>query len=68
MELLSPQEIVQRLRAAGWSQQRIAAAVGSTQPTVLRIEHGEHTGQSYQLVDKLRQLWNAYEGFQEDLP
>lgn len=67
MDLLSPQEIVQRLRAAGWSQQRIAAAVGSTQPTVLRIEHGEHTGQSYQLVDKLRQLWNAYEGFQEDL-
>ena len=68
MDLLTPQEIVQRLRAVGWSQQRIADAIGTTQPTILRIEHGTHKGQTYQLADKLRQLWTAYEGFQDDLP
>lgn len=65
---LSPQEIVQRLTdGAGWSQQRIADAVGTTQPTIARIKSAEHTGQSYQLVDRLRQLWATYEAFQDDI-
>lgn len=70
---LSPQEIVQRLCDAGWSQQRIAAAVGTTQPTINRIRVGkkekpEQEGRTaYQLVDKLRQLLSTYEAFQEDV-
>lgn len=64
---LSPQEIVQRLCDAGWSQQRIAAAVGTTQPTINRIKTGETTSQSYQLVDRLRQLYTTYEAFQDDI-
>lgn len=68
---LTPQEVVQRLCDAGWSQQRIAAAVGTTQPTINRIKAGNEKGESrtaYQLADRLRQLWAAYEGFQDDIP
>lgn len=70
---LSPQDIVQRLCDAGWSQQRIAAAVGTTQPTINRIKVGkkENPDQegrtSYQLVDRLRQLYITYEAFQDDI-
>lgn len=65
---LSPQEIVQRLtNDAGWSQQRIATAVGTTQPTIARIKSGDHTSQSYQLLDKLRQLWTTSEAFQDEI-
>lgn len=37
---MSPREAVERLLKADWSEARIAAAVGTSQPTIHRIKRG----------------------------
>ena len=56
----SPQEIVKRLRAAGWSQQAIADACEVSQSTICRLESGETSRNQYELVDKLRTLGDVH--------
>lgn len=37
---MSPQDAVNKLAAAGWTEQRIATEAGTTQPTINRIKNG----------------------------
>lgn len=37
---MSPQDAVNKLAAAGWTEQRIASEAGTTQPTINRIKNG----------------------------
>jgi len=57
----SPEELVQRLMAAGWSQGQIAQAIGTSQPTVCRLLNPKHQKHAYWLVDKLRDLCETHE-------
>lgn len=43
MNDLNPSEAVGRLIRAGWSESRIARHVGTSQPTIHRIKHGQKT-------------------------
>ena len=56
----TPKEIVKRLRAAGWSQARIAERVGTSQATICRIESDTDRNSikvpNYLLTDALRKL------------
>lgn len=40
MSTISPQQAVQALVEAKWSEARIARAVGTSQPTIHRLKHG----------------------------
>ena len=40
MRGMSPQDAVNKLAAAGWTEQRIASEAGTTQPTINRIKNG----------------------------
>lgn len=40
MRDMSPQDAVNKLAAAGWTEQRIASEAGTTQPTINRIKNG----------------------------
>lgn len=70
----TPQEIVKRLREAGWSQQEIADAVGVSQTTICRVEWGGRKVEDrerpmvhhYDLVDKLRALGEAHAALEPD--
>lgn len=62
----SPQELVRRLMAAGWSQGQIARALGTTQPTVWRMAYKECKTHSHTLVDALRDLAEAHELLTDD--
>ena len=37
---MSPQDAVNKLVAAGWTEQRIAVEAGASQPTINRIKNG----------------------------
>lgn len=54
--LQKPDELVRSLIRAGMSQESIAAAIETTQPTVSRILSGRHKDPRYSVVEKLRQL------------
>lgn len=51
-----PSALVQALLQDGLSQQEIAEAVGTTQPTISRIGAGEHKDPRSSVVDGLRKL------------
>lgn len=54
---MSPQDAVQYLISAGWSEARIAAGVGTSQPTIHRLKHGRVTrGVSFEVGLALVQL------------
>jgi transcriptional regulator with XRE-family HTH domain len=52
----TPTEIILALLDRGWTQDAIAKAVGTTQPTICRIAQGRHSNPSFRLVDALRGL------------
>lgn len=41
MSTPTPSEAVRRLISAGWSEARIAKEVGTSQPTIHRVKHGQ---------------------------
>lgn len=49
-----PVELVCTLIRAGWSQEQIADAAGTSQPTICRIYSGRHKDPRYSVVEKLR--------------
>jgi len=55
MSEMTPKEAVQTLVQAGWSEARIARAIGTSQPTVHRIKRG-HDGAAYRTVKSLLEL------------
>jgi len=50
-----PDELICTLLRAGWSQEKIAEHVGTTQPTIHRI-YSRKRDPRYSLVEKLREL------------
>jgi transcriptional regulator with XRE-family HTH domain len=42
MRRMNPQDAVKALIASGWTEQRIAAEAGTSQPTINRIKNGRH--------------------------
>lgn len=51
-----PGALVKALMAAGWTQAKIAEAIGTTQPTVYRMTSGEHETHRHVVIDRLREL------------
>lgn len=60
-----PDELVRILIRAGWSQEAIAAAIETTQPTISRILSGRHRDPRYSVVRKLQNLVLNLTEFQE---
>ena len=50
-----PDELIRTLIYAGWSQEKIAEYVGTTQPTIHRI-YSRKRDPRYSVVEKLREL------------
>jgi hypothetical protein len=54
---MTPQDAVNRLIAAGWSESRIAREVEASQPTIHRIKHGkQRRGASFDTCTALIRL------------
>lgn len=58
-----PDELICTLIRAGWTQDRIAENVGTTQPTIHRI-FSRKRDPRYSVVEKLRDLVLTLEDFQ----
>ncbi len=59
----SPDELICALIRAGWTQEQIAASVGTTQPTIHRI-YSKKRDPRYSTVVKLRHLVLSLDEFQ----
>lgn len=59
MSILSPQEAVQVLVAAEWSESRIARAAGTSQPTIHRLKRGLQKSVSFEVGTELVRLARA---------
>ncbi|MDT3467913.1 hypothetical protein [Stenotrophomonas maltophilia] len=53
MSTLSPQQAVQVLVKAKWSEARIAKAVGTSQPTIHRLKRGTQKSVAFEVGTKL---------------
>jgi len=60
----APDELICTLIRAGWSQEKIAAAAETTQPTIHRIYAGKRDPR-YSVVEKLRRLVLNLDDFQQ---
>ena len=56
MSILSPQEAVQALVAAKWSESRIAKAAGTSQPTIHRLKRGMQRTVAFEVGAELIRL------------
>jgi hypothetical protein len=56
MSILSPQDAVQVLVAAKWSEARIAKAAGTSQPTIHRLKHGTQRTVAFEVGAELIRL------------
>ncbi|WP_447940117.1 hypothetical protein [Pseudoxanthomonas mexicana] len=56
MSILSPQEAVQVLVAAKWSEARIAKAAGTSQPTIHRLKRGSQRTVAFEVGAELIRL------------
>jgi IS30 family transposase len=67
MSILSPQEAVQALVAAKWSESRIAKAAGTSQPTIHRLKRGSQKTVAFEVGAELIRLASgvASEGAEE---
>jgi len=61
MTLETPQELVKKLIAAGYSQSAIADKAGVRQPTISRILSGGHTDPKSSVLIKLKEFADSVE-------
>lgn len=61
----APDQLILTLLRAGWSQERIAHAVGVSQPTICRIYSCRHKNPRYNVVEGLRRIVMSLDEFHE---
>lgn len=63
---MPPEKLISLLLNKGWSQLQIAIEVEAEQSTICRIYSGAHKRPNYQIVDRLRALYQSIEDFAEE--